>query len=95
MTLLFLPAAALGATVIYFLFQATTLGFRIDRRSHPERYVPGAPERRLNLLAVAINWKIAKDSETQALRRRMNLFLLAALLGAAVTGLLVSLAARG
>ena len=37
----------------------------------------------------------AHNSETQALRRRMNLFLLAALLGAAVTGLLVSLAARG
>lgn len=95
MTILLLPAALLGAAVLYFLFQATALGFRVDRRSNPERYAPGAPDRRLNLMAVAINWKIAKDAETQALRRRMNLFLLAALLGAAVAGLLVSLAVRG
>jgi hypothetical protein len=94
MVLYFLPAAILACAAFYFLFRATTLAFRADRRSHPEFYKPGAPARRLNMLAIAINWKIAKDPETQSLRRGMNLHLLAALLAAVVAGLLVSLGAR-
>ena len=94
MILYFLPAALLACATFYFLFRATTLAFKADRRSHPELYKPGAPARRLNMLAIAINWKIAKDAETQGFRRSINLHLLAALLAAAVAGLLVSMGAR-
>lgn len=90
----FVVAGALGCVAVYQIFQATTLGYRIDRRSHPERYAPNAPEHRLKLLAIAINWRVARDGETQALRRRMNLKLLAALLCAIGAGVAVSIAAN-
>ncbi len=83
-----------GGLMLYLLFQITKLAYRIDRRSHPERYAAGVEAARLNIPAIAVNWKIAKDMETQALRKRMNVLLLAVFLGFAVMGLLVSWAAN-
>jgi hypothetical protein len=92
--LVLLLALALGCAMLYLLFQVTALAYRIDRRSHPERYAPDAPERRLNIPAIAVNWKVARDSETQALRKQMNLRLLVIVAGFAAIGLLVSWAAN-
>ena len=94
MSLVLLAAALLGGFMIYLLFKAVTLGLRIDRRSHPEKYAPGVEPGRLNLPAITVNWKIARDAETQSLRKRMLWLLLVVILGFAVVGLLLSWAAN-
>lgn len=90
MSLVLLAALALGGFMLYLVFQVTTLAYRIDRRSHPQKYQPGAEPGRLSIPAIAVNWKIARDAETQAMRKRMNLRLLAVFTGFAALGLLVS-----
>ena len=90
MSPILLAALAAGGFTLYLLFQVTTLAYRIDRRSHPEKYQPGVEPGRLSIPAIAVNWKIARDAETQAMRKRMNLHLLAVFTGFAAMGLLVS-----
>jgi hypothetical protein len=41
------------------------------------------------LLHTVTNWKVARDNETQAMRRRMNLLLVVVLAGFALMGLAI------
>ncbi len=89
------PISALWAiATLYLFFQATRLCYRIEKRSHPERFSPGAVPRRANWIAVAFNYKVARDAETQALRRSMNVYLIVIMAGFIAMGLLVSLWSR-
>lgn len=60
--------------------QAIRLSYRIEERSDRLRNTLGVPQK-AKLLHTALNWNVARDAETQALRRRMNALLLLNLLG--------------
>lgn len=94
MNLYMLAAISLGGALIYLLFHITTLALRIDKRSHPEKYQPGREPARLSIPAIMVNWKIARDADTQNMRKRMNFLLFLVLAGCVVIGLLVSQAVR-
>ena len=73
---LFLVLTGSWAIVMLAIFiQAIRLSYRIEARSPELTNRSGLPRTAMMVHTVA-NWKVARDGETQALRRRMN-FLLA------------------
>jgi hypothetical protein len=75
---------SLAMLAIFIL--AIRLSYRIEARSPELQNTSGVP-RNAMILHTVTNWKVARDAETQALRRRMNLLLLANLAGFALLGL--------
>ncbi len=69
---------AVGMLAIFI--QAIRLSYRIEARSDGLRNKLGVP-RKAFLVHTAFNWKVARDAETQELRRRMLLLLFLNLLG--------------
>ena len=69
--------AGIWAVAMLAIFiQAIRLCYRVEARSPDLRNTSGVP-RNAMLPHVVTNWKVARDAETQALRRRVNLLLLA------------------
>ena len=78
--------AGVWALVILAIFiQAIRLSYRIEARSPDLRNTSGFP-RNAMMLHTVTNWNVARDAETQAMRRRMNLLLLVVLAGFALLG---------
>lgn len=69
-----------GIVMIAVFIQAIRLSYRIEARSPELVNRSGVPRKAMMLHTVA-NWKVARDTETQAMRRRMNLLLLVNLAG--------------
>jgi len=67
-----------AAAVLAIFIMAIRLSYKIEARSEGLRNRTGVPQR-AQLLHTVTNWKVARDAETQALRRRMNGLLLAVL----------------
>lgn len=68
-----------GVAALAMFVAAVGLSYRIKARS-PELQDTGGTRRTLKVLHAAFNWKVARDPETQVLRRRMNTLLLLAFL---------------
>jgi hypothetical protein len=67
----FYPLAGLWAFAMLAVFiQAIRLSYRIEARSEGLRNRTGVPRYAAMPFTVA-NWKVARDEQTQALRRRM------------------------
>lgn len=60
--------------------QAIRLSYRIEKRSPDLVNRTGLPMR-AQIIHTVTNWKVARDPETQALRRQMNRLLLICLAG--------------
>ncbi len=72
---LFFVVSGLWAVTMLLLFvQAIRLSYRIEARSDGLRNRSGLP-RYAAMPFTATNYKVARDPETQALRRRMLMFL--------------------
>lgn len=79
-SIFFVLSGLWGAALVAVLVSATRLCYRIEERSgrRPLRFgLPGYA----NVIPVAFNVGVARDEETQALRRRMNLRLFSILAG--------------
>jgi hypothetical protein len=74
-----LPGVWAIATLSVFIL-AIRLCYRVEARSPDLRNTSGIPRKAMMLHAV-LNWNVARDAETQALRRRMIVLLLAVLAG--------------
>jgi hypothetical protein len=76
--------------------QAIRLSYRIEARSPDLKNTSGVPQKAA-LLHTVTNWKVARDAETQALRRRMNSLLVINLAGFVLLwiGLLATGAIKG
>ena len=72
---------ALGILVVFIL--ATRLSYRIEARSPDLTNRSGYP-RKAMMFHTITNMKVARDPETQAMRRRMNGLLLIVLAGFAI-----------
>ena len=77
-----------GLAMIAAFIQAIRLSYRIEARSPDLVNRSGVPRRAMILHTVA-NWKVSRDAETQALRRRMNRLLLGNLAGFALFWLVI------
>lgn len=69
---------ALAILVIFI--QAIRLSYRIEARSPDLVNKTGIPFN-AQIFHTVTNWKVARDAETQALRRRMNILLLTCVAG--------------
>lgn len=69
-----------GLVMVAIFIWAVRLSYRIEARSPDLVNRSGLP-RKAMILHTVTNWKVARDTETQALRRRMNLLLLINLAG--------------
>lgn len=76
------------AILIVFI-QAIRLSYRIEARSPDLVNKSGVPFN-AQIFHTVTNWKVARDPETQALRRRMNVMLLICLAGMITMGIGVS-----
>lgn len=72
-----------GIAMVAIFILAIRLSYRIEARSPDLRNTTGLP-RKAMFVHTALNWKVSRDPETQALRRRMNFFFLLNLLGFAL-----------
>lgn len=72
-----------GIAMVVVFILAIRLSYRIEARSPDLVNRTGLPQRAMMVNTVT-NWKVARDPETQAMRRRMNLLLLVNLAGFAV-----------
>jgi hypothetical protein len=72
-----------GVAKIATFIQAVRLSYRIEARSPDLANSSGLP-RNAMIFHTVLNWKVARDPETQAMRRRMNMLLLANLAGFAL-----------
>lgn len=73
--------STLWAIVMLVVFiQAIRLSYRIEARSPDLKNKTGIP-RKAMIFHTVTNWKVARDEETQSLRRTMNRLLLANLAG--------------
>lgn len=79
-TWFFVLAGLIGVGMIALLISATRLCYRIEALSGRPFMRKGLPGY-ANVIPVAFNLGVAKDGETQALRRQMNARLLAILGG--------------
>ena len=73
-------AGVWGVAMIAVFVQAVRLSYRIEARSPELANKSGIP-RNAMILHTAMNWNVARDAETQALRRLMNRLLLINLAG--------------
>lgn len=80
---LFWLGALWGVASIALLISATRLCYRIEARSGRPLLKHGLPGY-ANVIPVAFNVRVARDAETQALRRRMNARLIVIVAGFAV-----------
>jgi hypothetical protein len=69
-----------GIVMVAIFIWAVRLSYRIEARSPDLANTTGVP-RNAMILHTVTNWKVARDAETQALRRRMNRLLLIILAG--------------
>jgi hypothetical protein len=69
-----------GLVMVAVFITAIRLCYRVEERSEALRNRTGVPFN-ANIPAVMFNWGVARDEETQRLRRRMNYRLLACLGG--------------
>lgn len=77
----FYVLSGLWAVAMLTVFiQAIRLSYRIEKRSPDLVNKTGVPQR-AQIFHTVTNWKVARDEETQALRRRMNLLLVLCLAG--------------
>lgn len=88
-TLLYVLSAVWGVTIIGTLISVIRLCYEIERRSGQLK--PGSVPRYANVIPVAFNFGVARDDETQHLRRRMNQRLLLMLLGFGLFAVIVML----
>lgn len=72
-----------GIAMTAVFIQAIRLSYRIEARSPDLANRTGVPQR-AQIFHTVLNWRVARDSETQALRLRMNLLLLVNLAGFAL-----------
>lgn len=63
-----------GLVMVAVFIMAIRLSYRIEARSPELANRTGLPQRAM-ILHTATNWKVARDGETQGLRRRMLLLL--------------------
>lgn len=77
---------ALGVLAVFI--QAIRLSYRIEARSPDLVNRTGLPMK-AQILHTVTNWKVARDPETQALRRRMNWLLLICLAGMIAMGVAI------
>jgi hypothetical protein len=77
---------ALGILAVFIW--AVRLSYKIEGRSPDLRNTSGFP-RNAMLFHTITNLNVARDDETQAMRRRMNLLLVLVLAGFAVMGLAI------
>lgn len=75
--------------VLAVFIQAIRLSYRIEARSPDLVNRTGLPMK-AQILHTVTNWKVARDPETQALRRRMNRLLLVCLAGMIAMGVAVN-----
>lgn len=88
----FYPLSGLwGLAMIANLIWATRLCYRVEARSPAWARRPGSLPTYAAWLPVMFNYKVARDAETQALRRRMNLHLALMPIGFLVMWLMVAL----
>ena len=78
-----------AAAMLALFIQAIRLSYRIEKRSPDLVNKTGVPQR-AQIFHTVTNWKVARDDETQSLRRRMNLLLLACLVGMIAFAVVVS-----
>lgn len=71
-------AWAIGILVLFIM--AVRLSYRIEARSPALENKTGVPQK-AQIFHTVTNWKVARDPETQAMRRRMNRLLLVCLAG--------------
>jgi len=77
----FYVASGVWAVAMLAIFiQAIRLSYQIEKRSPDLVNKLGVPQR-AQIFHTVTNWKVARDAETQGLRRRMILLLLVCLLG--------------
>jgi len=76
----FLVTAVWALVMLAIFIHAIRLSYRIEARSEGLRNTLGVPQKAM-MVHTAFNWKVARDPETQALRRRMLLMLLLNLVG--------------
>jgi hypothetical protein len=94
MTGFYLFAGAWGVAMIAILIGAIRLSYRIEARSPDLVNRSGLP-RRAMIVHTVLNLKVARDPQTQAMRRRMNTLLLINLAGFAVLWIAIWAAAPG
>ncbi len=73
-------AGVWGIVMIAIFIQAIRLSYRIEARS-PELVNKSGLPRKAMMFHTVTNLKVARDEETQATRRRMNMLLLVNLAG--------------
>lgn len=82
--MMFYPLCGLWALAVLAVFiSAIRLSYQIEARSDALRNTSGVP-RKAMILHTMFNWRVARDAETQALRRRMNQRLLVVAAGFAL-----------
>lgn len=79
-------AGVWGIVMVAIFIQAIRLSYRIEARSPDLVNRTGVP-RKAMMFHTVTNLRVARDEETQAMRRRMNLLLLVNLAGFALLGL--------
>ena len=72
-----------GVAMVAVLISAIRLSYQIEARSEGLRNTSGVPRKAMWIHTI-LNWRVARDEETQALRRRMNLRFLIILVGFAL-----------
>lgn len=78
-----------GVAMVVVFVMAIRLSYRVEARSPGLRNSSGLPRNAL-IFHTVTNLNVARDAETQALRRRMIYLLLVALAGFVLLGILVS-----
>ena len=85
MTGVYLLAGVWALAILAVFIQAIRLSYRIEARSPGLTNRSGFP-RKAMMFHTITNIKVARDEETQAMRRRMNGLLLIVLAGFAIMG---------
>lgn len=80
---LYMFAGVWAIIMLAIFILAIRLSYRIEARSPDLVNKSGIP-RNAMIFHTVTNWKVARDEETQAMRRRMNWHLIAILAGSAL-----------
>ena len=72
-----------GVAMVAVLISAIRLSYRIEARSEGLKNTSGVP-RKAMWVHTMLNWRVARDAETQAMRRQMNIRFLIILAGFAL-----------
>ncbi len=93
-TAFYVFAGVWGLAMVAVLISAIRLCYRVEERSEALRNRTGLPMK-AQWIQVIVNHGVARDAETQALRRRANRRFLVILAGFALFGLVLHFAGRG